>query len=76
MKISEFKLLTLINKGAYGEVYRSLHIPSNKEYAVKIINKTNLFKSTEAVSIFREKEILRLFNYDRHIVNLRASFQD
>lgn len=76
MRIEHFKLLNLINKGAYGEVYRCIHTPTNKQYALKLINKSIFFKTTSALTLFREKEILRHLKESKYVVNLRASFQD
>lgn len=74
MKISDFRLMFLINQGAFGEVYKCVHIPSGKPYALKIISKSNLTKPSQALATFKEKEILHLLNFTDFVVNLRASF--
>ena len=36
--ITDFRLLKVLGKGTYGQVFRAIHLPSGTEVAIKKIN--------------------------------------
>jgi len=38
-----YKLICKLGKGAFGEIYKCLHVKENKEYAVKLENRKNKY---------------------------------
>ena len=61
-QIEDLKLIKLLGKGSYGEVYLSKKLNSNKLYATKKINKT--IADTEMRRYFKyEINILKMLNH-------------
>lgn len=69
----------LLGKGGYGEVYKvkmSKNINSQKNYAIKVFDKSNLYKDHErSFRILNEIKIHRSLNHD-HICKYEHSFED
>jgi serine/threonine protein kinase len=65
---------TPIGSGAFSNVYTCVGLVNGIEYAVKVIDKTDLSKA-EHESVIREKQILSEINH-QHIVKFVEFFED
>ncbi|XP_055920365.1 serine/threonine-protein kinase Genghis Khan isoform X2 [Eupeodes corollae] len=71
--ISEFELLKIIGRGAFGEVYLTRR--DEEIYAIKILNKWEMLKRAET-ACFREERDVLVYGDRQWITNLHFSFQD
>ena len=70
-KLDDFSIGRILGKGSLGNVYYAQHLSSQKEFAIKIILKNSLQKSSivhlrreiEIQSRLRHENILRLYGY-------------
>jgi len=69
-----FQRLKLIGKGDVGKVYLVRHKETQKVYAMKILNKTEMIKRNKVKRVLTEREILATSNHP-FIVTLYWSFQ-
>ncbi|XP_017327452.1 serine/threonine-protein kinase MARK2 isoform X5 [Ictalurus punctatus] len=60
--VGNYRLLKTIGKGNFAKVKLAKHIPTGKEVAVKIIDKTQL-NSSSLQKLFREVRIMKLLNH-------------
>jgi protein-serine/threonine kinase len=77
VNLSHFKLIKLIGKGGFGEVYLVEHIKSGKKLALKVMDKRDISKKDKVQSIKNERNVLvkgKLHN--AWLVRLHYSFQD
>ena len=75
LTIKDFMMLKVLGKGAYGKVLlvtRKRH--PNKQYAMKIVQKSQVYKDNMAISIRLEKDTLKNSN-SPFVVKLHYSFQ-
>jgi len=75
MKFSDFDLVKVIGRGAYGEVQLVRHKPTRKVYAMKLLNKFQMIKRSESAFFWEERNIMALANSE-WIVKMDHSFQD
>ena len=69
--VSEFRLESKIGEGSYAKVYRALHVPSQKFYAIKMINLSsmskgdleNIQKELQIHSSIDSPSVVRLFDF-------------
>lgn len=74
VSIQHFTLLNLLGEGQFGSVYKSIHNPSKKIYAIKVIQKQNIISSTGEFLDQSERNILPQI-YSPFIANLYYAFQ-
>lgn len=75
MKPSDFDVIKLIGRGAFGEVQLVRHISSRKVYAMKRLNKFQMIKRPDSAFFWEERYIMAHANSD-WIVKLHYAFQD
>jgi len=75
MNKNDFKQLTTLGEGTFGKVFKVNHIPTGKEYAVKVVSKERI-KSSKMVKQI-ENEILIMQSIDHpNIVKLVTYFEN
>lgn len=69
-----FNLVKLLGKGAFGEVYEVVHKTTGKHYAMKMLKKRKVLRTSHVRYTFTERNLL---SYVRHpyIVPLHFAFQ-
>ncbi|CAD8091437.1 unnamed protein product [Paramecium primaurelia] len=74
LSVDDFEMLNQLGKGAFGKVYKVKKKDNNKIYALKAMNKKQIFDSNLEQNAVIEKEVL---NNSKHpfIVHLKYSFQ-
>ena len=61
-ELKDFDIVELLGSGAFGKVYKTIHLSTKHEFALKIIEKTSL--STKAIeSVLSEAKILGSLNH-------------
>ncbi|KAI9594827.1 kinase-like domain-containing protein [Syncephalis fuscata] len=58
-----YKLLTEIGKGAFGKVYRGIHLATKDEVAIKVIEHKNLKTARQRRNVEREVRIMSLLHH-------------
>ena len=58
VKLEDFKIKKLIDKGSFGKVYLVVNIKDGKQYAMKRINKDILIEKGQIINTRTEKDIL------------------
>ena len=74
VKLEDFKFIRLIGVGSYGKIYVAFKKSSNKLYAIKILNKKNIYNPTEKQNIRTERAVLAKLNHP-FIMKLYYAFQ-
>ena len=74
VKLEDFKFIRLIGVGSYGKIYVASKKSSNKLYAIKILNKKNIYNPTEKQNIRTERAVLAKLNHP-FIMKLYYAFQ-
>lgn len=75
MKPSDFDVIKLIGRGAFGEVQLVRHISSKKAYAMKRLSKCRMIKRPDSAFFWEERFIMAHANSE-WIVKLHYAFQD
>nr|CDJ82792.1 Serine threonine protein kinase-related and Protein kinase and Protein kinase C domain containing protein [Haemonchus contortus] len=75
LKGSDFRLLKVIGRGAFGEVQLVRHTQTNCVYAMKLLNKDDMIKRSDSAFFWEERDIMAHANSD-WIVRLHYAFQD
>ena len=75
LSISDFTVLSELGRGAYGKVVLAKSKKTNKNYAIKIIDKYFLEKLNKTHEAFIEREMLST-NTHNNIIKLVSSFQN
>jgi calcium-dependent protein kinase len=70
-----YKILNKLGKGAFGSVYKVLHIHSNKFRAMKVIKKETLLLQDDDKSFLREIELLKQTDHP-NIIRVFEYYQD
>lgn len=73
--INDFLILSLLGRGAYARVVKAQLITSDKEYAIKIIDKKFLDKLGKQYEVHAEKTALMELSHP-NIIKLFLTFQD
>lgn len=73
--IEDFNIKALLGKGSYGEVFLVQKKGSEKEYALKTMEKVHMNKEKKTHHVFIEREVLTS-NVNEWLVQLYACFQD
>jgi serine/threonine protein kinase len=75
MTKNDFKQLTTLGEGTFGKVFKVNHLPTGKEYAVKVVSKERIRSSKMIKQI--ENEILIMQSIDHpNIVKLVSYFEN
>ncbi|KAF2076981.1 hypothetical protein CYY_001690 [Polysphondylium violaceum] len=75
LKRSDFELIKIIGRGAFGEVSLVRHKESNDLYAMKRLKKSEMLKKEQVAHVRAERDVLASANND-WVVKLYYSFQD
>ena len=73
--LNDYKLIKIIGKGSYGEVYLVRKISDGTLYALKIINSFLLQKEKKEYHVFVEKDML-VYLRNPYIIKLERCFRD
>ena len=73
--IFDYEPISIIGKGAFGEVRVCREKATGEIVAVKKLKKEEMIKKNQVIHVRTEKEILKSLNCP-YVVKLRASFQD
>ena len=72
---SSFEFLKIIGRGGFGRVWKVLHKPTKKIYAMKSMLKTRIIDTKNEQNVIDEREILSKLNHP-FIANMHYAFQD
>ncbi|PFX19790.1 Rho-associated protein kinase 2 [Stylophora pistillata] len=75
MNASDFKVVKVIGRGAFGEVQLVRHKASKKVYAMKLLSKFEMIKRSDSAFFWEEREIMA-HTISPWIVKLHFAFQD
>jgi serine/threonine protein kinase len=75
MNIRDFESITIIGKGAFGEVRVCKYIPTGEIVAVKKMRKDEMYKKNQILHVRTEKDVLSEAKIP-WVVELKYSFQD
>ncbi|KRT86494.1 phosphotransferase [Oryctes borbonicus] len=66
-----------IGEGSFSTVYLAKDIHTNREYAIKVLEKRHILKENKMDYVMREKNVLQtLSGCSNHFVHLHCTFQD
>lgn len=74
MSVSDFELLRVVGKGAFGKVMQVRKISNNQIYAMKILKKQYIIEKGQVAHTIAEQQILCSIHHP-YIVSLKYSFQ-
>ena len=72
---SSFEFLKIIGRGGFGRVWKVLHKPTKKVYAMKSMLKTRIIDTKNEQNVIDEREILSKLSHP-FIANMHYAFQD
>ncbi|VDK62999.1 unnamed protein product, partial [Onchocerca ochengi] len=75
LKGSDFQLIKVIGRGAYGEVQLVRHNTSQNVYAMKLLNKNEMVRRADSAFFWEERDIMA-HAHSEWIVRLHYAFQD
>ena len=75
ISVFDFEPITIIGRGAFGEVRIVRHKETNKVLAMKKINKTEMIRKNQVQHVKSERNVLALAD-NPWVVDLKYSFQD
>ncbi|XP_066139667.1 3-phosphoinositide-dependent protein kinase 1 isoform X1 [Euwallacea fornicatus] len=74
---SDFIFGKVIGEGSFSTVYLAKDVQTNKEFAIKVLEKLHIIREKKTEYVMREKEVLRILgNACPYIVHLYSTFQD
>uniref|UniRef100_A0A914HGK4 non-specific serine/threonine protein kinase n=1 Tax=Globodera rostochiensis TaxID=31243 RepID=A0A914HGK4_GLORO len=75
MTITDFTLIKIIGRGAFGEVQLVRNLKSKKVYAMKLLDKDKMIRRSDSAFFWEERDIMAHSQSD-WIVKLHYAFQD
>jgi serine/threonine protein kinase len=72
--IESFKILELLGKGSFGEVYLAELLSNKKKYAIKVLNKSKILSQNIVRYVVTERNVLSNIKHP-YIVRLYYAFQ-
>jgi len=75
MSVDDFAFGKLLGEGSFGEVRLAVEIATEKEWAIKILDKSQIIKEKKAKNVSNEKAVMDLFKHP-NILYLFCTFQD
>jgi Rho-associated protein kinase 2 len=75
MKPSDFNVIKVIGRGAFGEVQLVRHRSTRKVYAMKLLSKYEMIKRSDSAFFWEERDIMAHSNSE-WLVQLHFAFQD
>lgn len=75
LSMNDFKVIRILGKGSYAKVVYAKHIINNKNYAIKIIDKTFIEREEKVEEVHIERQLLSNFSHP-NIVKLYYTFQN
>ena len=75
MSISDFKIIRNLGKGSYAKVVYANNIHTNKNYALKIIDKTFIEREDKVEEVHIERYLLSVFDHP-NVIKLYSTFQN
>jgi serine/threonine protein kinase len=73
--LDNYRFEKSIGQGTFGKVKLALFLPSNKKYAVKILNKTQIKLKKETHLVKRELDIIPKFAHP-NVIHVKCIFED
>merc|ERR1712150_16534 len=73
--MKDYRIIRVLGKGSFGEVFLVRKISDQNLYALKSINKAFLMKEQKQYQVFSEREILTL-GKSSYLTTLYSTFQD
>ena len=70
----DFIAYKMIGKGSFGEVYLVRYLKDQKLYALKVLNKNQIFSQNLVKYVFTERNVMKSLKHP-YIVSLNSAFQ-
>jgi serine/threonine-protein kinase RIM15 len=75
-RLSDFRIIQLIGKGGFGEVYLVEHIEKKKKYALKVLDKSMFVDESKMQQVYNERAVLVKSFKSPFLLSLSYSFHD
>lgn len=72
---NDFKLLANLGEGSFGKVYKVLHTPTDKHYAIKVMEKDKIRHPNMVKQVRNEIDIMQIIDHP-NIVQLVTYFEN
>lgn len=72
---NDFKLLANLGEGSFGKVYKVEHLPTQKQYAIKVMAKEKMKNPSMMKQVKNEIQIMQAINHP-NIVDLVTYFEN
>jgi serine/threonine-protein kinase RIM15 len=76
VSLADFRVIKLIGKGGFGEVYLVEHIEKQKKMAMKVLAKSAILNQTKMQQVLNERAVLVKSFKSPFLLSLNYSFQD
>lgn len=76
VSLKDFRVIKLIGKGGFGEVYLVEHIAKKKKLALKVLDKKHIASTKKAQCILNERDVLVKGKITPFLMHLSYSWQD
>ena len=74
--LADFRVIKLIGKGGFGEVYLAEHLAKKKKMALKVLVKSAIVNQTKMQQVLNERAVLVKSFKSPFLLSLNYSFQD
>lgn len=75
LQIQDFELMQLLGVGTFSKVYLARLKSNNRQFAIKVLEKTNLIMRSDPESAFTERDILKIGRQCLFLVTAHCCFQ-